>query len=1016
VDTKNGDRILCGYLARVAERMARGDAREESFYPCFGELLRACGKLLGRSLDVTQIPRKTEECLLDFQIWNGGRVAGYVEAKAPGTDLAAAAGSAQLLRYRKTFPNLLLTNFREIRLFRNGALEARAAIAPEAWPELSLVLDRFFSFSGAPGPASARWLARALAVRARVLAGCVLDLLREERERGEESRIGGLLHAFRLYLRAGLSDREFADLYAQTIAYGLLAARRRETARFDRSAVTPNIPRGSGILRDVFEVLSLGELPAAMAWIVEDLVDLLGAMPVQKILDQHFVDIHRKDPVQHFYETFLTAYDPGLRKSRGVYYTPRAVVSFMVRAVHSLLRSRFGLPDGLADPGAVLLDPAAGTLTFLTEAFDVALDAYKQRHGPGGLPALVRDHLLPHFHAFEVMMAPYAIGHWKARLFFEACGLPLADGQRVRLYLTNALEMEVLEQTPLPFTAALARESHEAWRVKKETRVSVVIGNPPWSGHSENESPDIDRLLEASYRRMDGVDGTERNPKWLKDDYVKFFRFGQAKIEENGEGILCLVTPHGYLDSPTFRGMRRSLLETFDELYVLDLHGNQRKRERCPDGAPDENVFDGVAQGVAIAILVKKPGTPKRVLHADLLGSAESKERLLRRDFATVEWTEERPRGPAFLIRSGSAGAEEEYARGVPLPEIFPVRAVGVLTARDEAAIGFDREDLEERVHNLQKDLREGRGGDWRLDAARVERVERLLAGGAWRREVREILYRPFDRRVILYAEALVDRPRRKGMEPFLAGPPNLGPNLGLIVPRQARERPAAFVTDRMIAHKVVSAYDINSVFPLRPAGGLFAEPNVSKSLRRSLGDAFGEEPSAEAVFFYVYAVLHSPRYRSRYASFLRAGFPRIPFPADAGLFTRLRALGEELVDLHLLRAERLREPRVRCSGDGSVAVGRRRLWDPETGRVVLNEAGLCFEGIEPEIWDHRIGGYQVLDRWLAARAGRRLSLQEIEDFRRTAAAIGLTLEVEREIEREAVLEGLCYSPRDNAK
>ncbi|HEX3529607.1 MAG TPA: type ISP restriction/modification enzyme [Thermoanaerobaculia bacterium] len=992
----NGDEALRAYLACIAERTAKGDAREESFYPCFADLLRRCGTALGHRVDVTQIPRKTEDCLLDFQVWTGGRVVGYVEAKAPGTDLARAADSEQLVRYRQTFPNLLLTDFREILLFRDGVPETRTEIAPAAWPTVQVALDRFFSFGGGAAPPRAGRIAQALAARARILSACVQGLLQDEQERGELSRLGRLLLAFRAYLLAELPEKEFADLYAQTITYGLLAARLREPEEFGLASVAANIPRGSGILREVFEILSIGSPPPAIAWIVADLVDLLAATPIRKVFELHF-DIHRKDPIQHFYETFLAAYDQELRQRRGVYYTPRAVVSFMVRQVHALLRSRFGLPDGLADPGVVLLDPAAGTLTFLTEAFNVALDAYKEAHGSGGRAALVRDHLLPHFHAFEVLMAPYAIGHWKARLFFEACGLPLGDEQRVRLYLTNALEMDDLAQSSFPFMAALAEESHEALRIKKETRISVVIGNPPWSGHSENASPDIDDLLEKSYARVDGERLGERNAKWLKDDYVKFFRFGQSKIEENGEGILCLVTPHGYLDSPTFRGMRQSLLETFDELYFLDLHGNKRKREQCANGGSDDNVFGGVAQGVAIAILVKKPGLAKRVLSHDLLGNDKRKEQWLRGgggiDFAG--WTETKPRGPNYLFKSGDDRLAEEYARGVPLPEIFPMRSVGVLTARDEVTIGFDLADLEERIERLRAGLK-GKNMPWRLDPARVERVRRLLADGAWRSEVKEILYRPFDRRVILYADALVDRPRRKGMEPFFGEILNLG----LVVPRQARERPAAFVTDCMIAHKAVSAYDINSVFPLRRAGSLFAEANVSQGLLRSLGESYGVEPSAEAIFFYVYAMLHSPQYRKNYASFLRADFPRIPFPPDAELFARLGTLGSELVDLHLLRSERLRAPRVRCTGDGSAPVSRRLCWEPAERRVVLNQAGLCFEAIEPEVWEHRIGGYQVLERWLAARAGRVLTLREIEHFRRAVAAVGFTLDVELQLGR----------------
>ena len=436
--------ILQEYLARLEQRAGRGDAREESFYSAFADLLRQTGAQLGQRIDVTTIPRKEQECLLDFQVWNGGRVAGYVEAKRPGTDLEAAAETEQLRRYRATFPNLLLTDFRQIRLFRHGELAARAEIFRDSaagWLELSGLLDRFFSFGGVTGPASAAGLATALAGRTRVLAACVLDLLREERESGEVSRIGGLLLAFREYLRADLGDKEFTDLYAQTIAYGLLAARLRRQDRFELRSVIENIPRGSGILRDVFEVLSLGDLPGSLRWIIEDLVDLLAAAPIQTIVKRDFDPLRRRDVIQHFYETFLRAFDKELRKKRGVYYTPQPVVSFMVRSVQALLRSRLGFADGLADPGVVLLDPAAGTLTFLTEAFRVALEAYAEAHGPGGRAALVRDHLLPHFHAFEVMMAPYAIGHWRARLFFEEHGLPLADDQRVRLYLTNALEL-----------------------------------------------------------------------------------------------------------------------------------------------------------------------------------------------------------------------------------------------------------------------------------------------------------------------------------------------------------------------------------------------------------------------------------------------------------------------------------------------------------------------------------------------------------------------------------------------
>src|SRR5436305_14153741 len=972
MDTRSLDPVLRDYLGRLAAVAARGDAREESFYPAFQELLEGCAAALGRRVSATAIPRKTADCLLDFQVWSDGRVVGYVEAKAPGADLAAAAKSEQVERYRRTFPNLLLADFREIRLFRAGAAAGRAGIAPgEA--ELRLVLERFFTFGGATGPASAAWLAESLAARARVLAGRVQELLHAEQARGEVSRVGGLFLAFRGYLRADLGEREFADLYAQTLAYGLRAARLREVGTFDRRAVSENIPRGSGILRDLFEYISLGCLPPAVDWIVADLIDLLAAAPIRRIVDRHFRQ-RGKDPIQHFYETFLLAYDRGQRKQRGVYYTPRPVVSFMVNSVHSLLRSRFGLADGLADPGVVLLDPAAGTLTFLVEAFEVAMDAHAAAHGPGGLAALARDHLVPHFNALELMMAPYAVGH----LFFGERGRPVPAALRLRLFLANTpdlLDAAEPPQTTLPFVAELAREAQEAARIVNDLPVSVVLGNPPWSGRSANHGKEIRRLVRADYGQVAGEALGERNPKWLLDDAVQFLRLAQRKIEQNGEGIVCLVLPHGLLDNPTFRGLRRSLLDTFEEIRVLDLHGNQRKRERTPQGERDENVFAGVEQGVAIVILVKKAGLPRRVLRADLWGDRALKHRRLAgRDLDAIDWMEVRPRAPALLLLAGDDRLAAEYARGWPLAEIFPLRSVGVLTARDEVAIGFDRDDLEVRIERLRAALCRGEARPFRLDPGRTERARRALADGAWREEVRDILYRPFDRRVVLYADWLVDRPRRAGMRPFLTDG-----NLGLVAPRQARERGAAFVTDRMIAHKTVAAYDINSVFPLwRAPEGLFGAadgrgaPNVSGALLAALAAAYGEPPSPAAVLAYVYAVLHSPQYRRKYAPFLLGGFPCLPFPAAAPTFARLAALGAKLVDLHLLRSERLREPRVRAVGDGALAPGRRPRYDPAACRVTANTAGLAFEGIEPPVWEYRIGGYRVLERWVAARAGRR--------------------------------------------
>jgi hypothetical protein len=1007
--------MLLDYLDRLSETEQRGDAREESFYPCLLDLLTRCAKLKGRrGVHVTMIPKKAGDCLLDFQVWHGGRIAGYVEAKKPGTDLTRAAGSDQLLRYRATFPNLLLTNFRELRLYRGDDLAGRADTLRRGLPGEEPVLDLIDLFLGfSPPPAtSAAVLARQLAERTRILAGRIHDLLDADREGASE--LAGFHKAFCEYLLAGLTFREFADLYAQTIAYGLLTARWQtpEGGAFDRRAAAEHIPRANGILHDAFQFISLGKPPDEIGWIVDDVIGLLASASVRKILESSRV-ARGGDPILHFYETFLAGYDGSLRKKRGVYYTPRAVVSYVVRSVHRLLESPLGRPGGLANREVTLLDPAAGTLTFLVEAMRCAVETARAEIGGGSVPALTRDHLLRDFYAFELMMAPYAMGHLQVSLILEEIGHPLEKNERFPLYLTNALEREELKQTTLPGAAALSRESHDAARVKNEQPILVVLGNPPWSGHSANRGRNIDALIREPYTAAGGArrEGYltlggdplgEKNSKWLQDDYVKFLRFAQRKVDETGEGIVAFVTNHGWLDNPTFRGLRRSLLETFDEIRVLDLHGNANKRERAPDGGADGNVFEDVMQGVAVAFLVKKPGLAKKVLRADLWGSRREKLGwLLGHDVTTTPWAEAAPEGPGYLFSPRDAALAAEYRRGVPLPEIFPAHSAGIVTGRDAFVIDRDLGALRLRIAQLRSGgedelFRHGLRdtGTWKL----AEAWRRARADEHWDERFADVLYRPFDSRFLFYADYLIERPRKEVMGPMLAGR-----NLGLVVPRQSGEEPAALVTDTLAAHKAVSAYDVNTLFPLylRKLGE--REPNVAPDLLARLARDFGEEVHPVEVLNYVYAVLWSGAWRKLYAAFLREGFPRIPFPKEAGRFLELAGLGAVLVDLHLLRSDRLARPAVRFEGEGSgkLAKSRQKVREylPAERRVVVNEEGQSFSGIAPEAWACRIGGYPVLDHWLADRAGCGLRYDEIEHFRKTAAALGITEEVRRRID-----------------
>jgi hypothetical protein len=1032
--------LLLAYLRSLADLERRGDAREESHYGALRELLESFAAASGRpEVRVTVMPRRTEAgVVVDFQVWRGAKIAGYIEAKRPGTDLNAAERSPQMKRYLAAFPNVLLTDFYELRHYRQhgqpceeraserAILESRLApfyadqlaeVTGEA--EVTALLGRFLDFA-APRPGSAAALATALAHRARILETAIEELLAEDTEKTSE--LAGFYQAFSEYLIRGLTPRDFADLYAQTLAYGLLAARWQAPGEFELRTVLDHIPRTNGILRDAFRYIALGEPRPRIAWIVDDIVQLLAASPVRDLLGRRFHPGTGKDPILHFYETFLAQYDAKLRKGRGVYYTPRQVAGYVVRSIDSLLRERLGRPDGLADGGVTLLDPAAGTLTFVAEAFRRAVEGYRARHGAGSVAALVRDHLVRDFHAFELMMAPYVIGHLQMSLLLAEEGFALAADQRFPLFLTNTLELEDLEQTNLPGMAALSRESREAGRIKNEARIAVVLGNPPYSGHSYNRSPGILDLLhrfrgldsrDEGYYRVDGRPLEERNSKWLQDDYVKFLRFAQWKIEQNGWGVVGFVTNHSYLDNPTFRGLRRSLLRTFDEIYLLDLHGNRKKGERAADGGPDENVFEGVRQGVAIGLFVKLPSPQRpgigaigaRVFRADRRGRAVEKLAWLDgQELSTTPWTEVFPRPSFYYFLRQDVREEEEYRRGVPLPEIFPRHSVGVVTARDAFVLAFSRPELEEKVRVFRLPHTKVLPAAWGLvdrGGFRVERARSLAREDeAWREKLTEILYRPFDVRSIFYAEYLVARTRRQLMRHM--GRP--GSSLGLVCPAQHKEEPGALVTDRIAGHKAVSAYDVNYLFPLYFDDDLLGRtPNVAPGLLARLGEVHGREPGPEELLGYVYAVLYSRAYRERYGDLLRRGFPRIPLTRDGQLFAALARLGAELIDLHLLRAPALAVPRSRLEPQGSGTLGKgRRGWRdyrPAEGRVYVNPEGQYFDGILPEVWAYRIGGYPVLDRWLASRAGRTLGKEELEVFWKTVAALTLTLEMERRID-----------------
>ncbi|MCK4639799.1 MAG: DNA methyltransferase [Candidatus Marinimicrobia bacterium] len=1038
--------LLEQYLKNLTYTAQRGDAREESYYKHLDELIKQYADIQNiKKVDVTILPKKTEAGNPDFRIWDGkNHITGYIEAKAPSiSNLDYIEGTQQLKRYLSTFPNVILTNFYEFRLYRDGQRIAQTMIGRQVIAQklktippvenidkFKELFDLFFSFS-LPKVQTARSLAVELAKRTRFLRDEVIAVeIQEDHSKGHKQIIG-FYEAFKKYLIGTLTETQFADLYAQTITYGLFAARTRVPADrddFNRRVAFDYIPHTIGILRDVFRFISLEEPPKSLQIIVEDIAEILNVADVNKILHEYHRTGKGRDPIIHFYETFLTTYDPKIRERRGVYYTPEPVVGYIVRAIHSILKTHFDLPDGLACQDVKLLDPAGGTLTFPAEAIRLAAAEFREKYGEGGLHQWIKKHIIENFYAFELMMAPYAIGHLKMGFIFDELGYKMDDDERFKLYLTNTLEMEEIEQIAIPGLSSLSEESHLAGKVKKEQPILVILGNPPYSGISANINEWTERLLKEdidgvqSYYKVDGQPLGEKK-LWLQDDYVKFLRFAQWKIHTSGYGIVGMITNHSYLDNPTFRGMRQSLMKTFDEIYILDLHGNSLKKETTPKGGKDENVFD-IRQGVAIALFIrnKKVKGPK-VYHLDKYGLREEKYKWLdKNDFKFKNYDKIKPASPWYFFIPRNTSHIQQYLKWKRIDEIFPVNVTGIVTARDNLAIDFDKNSLRNKIMMFRsKNLPDEvvRNGlnlkdnyQWKL----TEQRKIFNKVDDWEKYFSTILYRPFDIRHIYYQDNIVFRTRHNIMRNMLEK------NIALIMPKRVETKipwQHCLCGEGIIEHVAVSLKTIDYVFPLylypevtkkaNPRHGstimmLFEpkktygkKPNISPIIFEKLETVYQKKPSPEDILYYIYGVFYSNIYRETYAEFLKIDFPRVPFTADFKLFKTICNLGKDLVDLHLHKSPALDPPVARYQGSSNNDRIEQIIYKEDEQRIYINE-DKYFEGIAPEVWNYHIGGYQVLHKYLKDRKGQ--IMDDAPHYCRIVTALSKTINIQKKIDQ----------------
>ncbi|MDI6889924.1 MAG: N-6 DNA methylase [Thermodesulfovibrionales bacterium] len=610
------------YLQTINTLYSSREAREESYYPALKDFLETS---FGDFISIIAQPKKNIAGIPDFLIKDKSqKLIGYIEAKHPDEkDLYGIAESEQLKRYRESLPNLILTNFLEFHLYRDGKLidavrltDAKSLFIEVKIPKsiknlevVKLLFEKFLSFS-IPAITTSKVLAIELAKKTRLLQ----FLISEEIKEGNAD-LRGFYEAFKNNLMPSLTEEKFSDMYSQTIAYGLFSSRMRfhnppipplakggkggfSEQKFSRLTAYQNIPSTIPLLKSLFYFLTGPNLPQSIEWIVDDIASVLENTDIVAIHKELHTERWIDDPVIHFYETFLSVYNPSEREKLGVYYTPPPVVSFIVKSVNNLLKEKFGKAEGLADSTVIILDPASGTMTFPTLAIKLIKNELDLSGKTGIFPSLVKEHVLKNFYAFEFLIAPYVIGHFKASLVLEDMGYSLSAKERFNFFLTNTLDMEIPKQGS--FLIDLAKEGELAHKVKEEVPVLVIMGNPPYSVSSDNKSPFIEELME-DYKR-DVKD--ERNIQPLSDDYIKFLRFAQWKIEKTGKGIVGFITNNSYLSGLIHRGMRKRLFNSFDEIYILNLHGNSRTGEKPPNGVTDENVFN-IQQGVAIGLFVK---------------------------------------------------------------------------------------------------------------------------------------------------------------------------------------------------------------------------------------------------------------------------------------------------------------------------------------------------------------------------------------------------------------------------
>lgn len=1018
------------YIDKINTLYKTGNAREHSYR---GDLQQLLMTILPDVL-VTNEPARVACGAPDYVLTKKDIPVGYIEAKDIGVDLKDKKLKEQFDRYKAGLSNLIFTDYMDFYFYKDGEFITSISIAhvengninakPENFEQFSQLIKNF-AVTVTQTIKSPTKLAKMMAGKARLMANIIEQSLNNDDKLDIRSQLKSQMISFQQMLIHDIDNKAFSDIYAQTIAYGMFAARYHDPSLedFSRMEAAQLIPKSNPFLRKLFQDIAGYDLDSRLVWIVDELVNIFLASDVAEIMKNFGKSTKQEDPVVHFYETFLAEYSPTLRKARGVWYTPQPVVNFIVRAVDDILKTEFNLPNGLADNSKTkikrktvtkatadsrskvkeveieeevhkvqILDPATGTGTFLAE---VVKHIYKKFEGQQGIwTKYVKQDLIPRLNGFELLMASYAMAHLKMDMLLTETGYKADDDQRFKIFLTNSLE-EAHPDTQTLFSSWLSDEADQANAIKRDSPVMVVIGNPPYSGESANKGEWIMNLMEDYKKEPGGQEKLkERNSKWINDDYVKFMRFGQHFIDKNGEGVLAFINPHGFLDNPTFRGMRWNLLQSFDKIYTIDLHGNSKKKETAPDGSVDQNVFD-IMQGVSINLFVKTGKKKKnelgQIFHYDLYGKRELKyDFLSKNSIKSIDYKKLSNIAPNYFMVYKDFETKKDYDKGFLISDFFQVNSVGIVTSKDSILINEDEDGLKNNV----------------------EKFYEIFFNET---KVKKIYYRPFDYRKVYYDTDIIERSREKIMYQLCNNE-----NLGFMTTKKVEIGNFAHISifKNLVESHAVSMKEINYAFPLYTYSetnnqqtafedSVERVPNLNmqivNQIAKDLGLNFTNEKETTQNTFapidvldYIYAVLHSPTYRETYKEFLKIDFPRVPYPKDVKTFWELVKLGGEIREIHLLESPTVEKYITQFPEDGDCIVDKPVY---KNGNVYINKEQY-FANVPEIAWNFYIGGYQPAQKWLKDRKGRELNFDDILHYQKIIVALTETDRIMKEIEK----------------